>query len=220
MSHISTAELASIGSITKRQVQRTLERKGELWGAVRTSGGHWSIPDSPAVREWFSSHCRWNKPDGKRASHILPDLDSSIFTSEGVIIPADTQKREWKKIHKTILAYQHARKSRRGWLMRSRAFAMERWGEDYLAESEVQMETALGIEPPKESPKLNPADKSSAIVTIEGISQQFTLWHRKMDAEIAGWNKSQIEKAIGLLEPQARLLAELTAMRGRLKGGK
>jgi hypothetical protein len=128
-------------------------------------------------------------------------IDTATFGPDGVTIPTEATQDEWAAIHRSIMLCGKAHKA---WLKQSRAFATERWGEDYLAETEVQLEMALGIEPPKETPKLNPADKSSAIVTIEGISQQFTLWHRKMDAEIAGWDKPKIEKALGLLEPIER----------------
>jgi len=137
-------------------------------------------------------------------------IDSATFGPDGLTIPAETTQGEWAAIHRSIMLCGKAHKA---WLKQSRAFATARWGEEYLAETEVQLEMVLGIEPPKEAPRLNPADKSSAIVTIEGISQQFTLWHRKMDAQITSWDKPQIEKALGLLEPIER---EATRLRGML----
>lgn len=136
-------------------------------------------------------------------------IDTATFSPTEVTIPSDATQEEWVAIHKTIMM---CRKSSKSWLKQSREFASSRWGEEFLAETEVQMELLLGIEPPKETPKLNPADKSSAIVTIEGISQQFTLWHRKMDAEIAGWDKAKVEKALGLLEPIEREAKRLRGM--------
>jgi hypothetical protein len=58
---------------------------------------------------------------------------------------------------------------------------------------------------------LNSKDKSYAIVTIEGVHQSFELWHRKMRDEIPRWNKWKVERAIELVEPMARLHAELVA---------
>ena len=137
-------------------------------------------------------------------------IDTATFGPDGVTIPTEATQGEWAAIHRSIMLCGKAHKA---WLKQSRAFAMARWGEEFLAETEVQLELVLGIEAPKETPKLNPADKSSAIVTIEGISQQFTLWHRKMDSEIAGWDRAKVEKALGLLEPIER---EATRLRGML----
>lgn len=128
-------------------------------------------------------------------------IDPATFSPTSVTIPAEASQDEWLAIHKTILLCRKASKS---WLKQSREFATEHWGEEFLAESEVQLELALGIEPPKQSPELNPADKSRAIVTIEGISQQFILWERKMDSEIDSWDRAKTEKALNLLEPIER----------------
>lgn len=136
-------------------------------------------------------------------------IDPATFAPDGLHIPSEATQDDWLAIHKSIML---CRKASKLWLKKSREFASDRWGEEFLAESEVQMELALGIEPPKETTKLNPSDKSSAIVTIEGISQQFTLWHRKMDAEIAGWDRVKVEKALGLLEPIEREATRLRSM--------
>jgi hypothetical protein len=64
---------------------------------------------------------------------------------------------------------------------------------------------------------INPSDKSTAIVTIEGISQSFLLWRRKMASAIPSWGIKKIERAIELLAPMASLHAELCATRDRLQ---
>jgi hypothetical protein len=51
MSHITTLQLAEMAGITKRHCQRLLVA-GDVPDAVRTSGGHWSIPDNAKVRKW------------------------------------------------------------------------------------------------------------------------------------------------------------------------
>jgi hypothetical protein len=51
MSHISTQKLSEMAGITKRHCQRLLIA-GHVPDAVRTSGGHWSIPDNAKVRKW------------------------------------------------------------------------------------------------------------------------------------------------------------------------
>lgn len=50
MSHISRAELERLTGYKRRTIQR-LAGEGAFPGAVRTSAGHWQIPDSPEVRK-------------------------------------------------------------------------------------------------------------------------------------------------------------------------
>jgi hypothetical protein len=116
---------------------------------------------------------------------------------------------EWAEIHRNILLARHAS---RAWLKQSREFAEKQWGAEYVGQVEIQCELALGLPQPAEKPKLNPADKSKAIITIEGISQSFSMWSRKMRDEIETWEKARLQKALELLEPmekQARRIREL-----------
>ena len=41
-------------------------------------------------------------------------------------------------------------------------------------------------------------------MTIEGLSQSFILWQRKMSDEIQGWDKDKLTRALDLLEPMER----------------
>ena len=52
MSHITTLQLSEMAGITKRHCQRLLNAGRGPDDAVRTSGGHWSIPDNAKVRKW------------------------------------------------------------------------------------------------------------------------------------------------------------------------
>jgi hypothetical protein len=133
MSHLSTAQLAELARITKRQAQRILERGTPNLGASQTPGGHWIIPDTPAVRKWARHHQKWKRGGSAKKS------------------------------------------------------------------------------------SLNADDKSVAIVTIEGIGQQFALWQRKTADAVPRWSERQISAAIALLEPQARLYSELVARRDALE---
>lgn len=141
-------------------------------------------------------------------------IDPTTFAPEKVTIPEDATQEQWASIHATILL---CRKASRSWLKQSREWAEAKWGADYVAEAETQMELALGLPQPDPTPKhdLNPGDKSKAIVTIEGICQQFALWHRKMDSQITTWDRPRIEKALALIEPIER---EAKRLRGMLDG--
>lgn len=141
------------------------------------------------------------------------DMIAPSYRIDGITIPPDATLEEWEGIHRNIIM---CRKASRVWLNQSRAYASERWGDDYVANTEAQLELDLGILPAPKPPTatLNPSDKSSAIVTIEGISQSFTLWHRKMVGEIETWDRERLTKALALVEPieaQAKHLRELLA---------
>jgi hypothetical protein len=143
----------------------------------------------------------------------MNEIHTDIIRPDGLAIPDETTQEQWEALHRHILL---AKRAAGKWLSQSRSWASERWGIDYVAETEVQMELALGIETAAPKPSLNPQDKSRGIVTIEGIAQSFDLWHRKVAPEIAGWGRDKLERALELLEPIAR---QAEALRAILKGG-
>jgi excisionase family DNA binding protein len=51
MNTVSTQKLSEMAGITKRHCQRLLVA-GDVPDAVRTSGGHWLIPDNAEVKSW------------------------------------------------------------------------------------------------------------------------------------------------------------------------
>lgn len=137
-------------------------------------------------------------------------IETNTFTPSGLVIPATLTEDAWHDMHRTILL---CRASSRLWLKQSRDYASTRWGVDYVADAEIQMELSLGLPEPKpDKPALNPEDKSRGIVTIEGICQSFALWQRKMAPEIERWDRARLTKALSLVEPieaQARRIREL-----------
>ena len=136
--------------------------------------------------------------------------ESATFKADALHIPHDITEDAWASMHRTILL---CRASSRLWLRESRAYASARWGVEWVADAELQMELDLGLPEPKEKPQpLNPDDKSRGIVTIEGISQSFALWQRKMAPEIERWDRDRLTKALALVEPieaQAKRIREL-----------
>ena len=137
-------------------------------------------------------------------------IDPNTHTLESVSIDPATTQDQWLAIHRSIVLCKRA--SAR-WIRQSRAFAAERWGMDFVADSEVQMELVLGIEAKDPAPAaLNPQDKSKALVTIEGISQSFSLWERKMRDEVLTWDRPRLTRALELLEPMERQAREVRAM--------
>lgn len=140
----------------------------------------------------------------------LTTIDNVMFTHKGLCIPDDISEEAFLSNHKTVML---CRASARLWLRDSRAYASARWGVEWIADAELQMELDLGLPEPKtEKPALNPKDKSRAIVTIEGICQSFALWQRKMAPEIERWDRDRLTKALALVEPieaQAKRIREL-----------
>ena len=136
-------------------------------------------------------------------------IDQNTFTVESVNIDPLATQDEWASIHRAVILCRQASGK---WLKQSRAFGIQKWGEEYVADAEVQMELALGIETSDKPATLNAPDKSKAIVTIEGIHQSFVLWERKMHDEVEGWPEDKLKRALDLLEPmerQARRVREL-----------
>jgi hypothetical protein len=78
-----------------------------------------------------------------------------------------------------------------------------------MADTELQLELDLGLSLPPEKPTLNPTDKTTAIVTIEGLSQKFQLWERKMSDDIGKWDKARLERALELLTPMETTAARI-----------
>jgi hypothetical protein len=128
-------------------------------------------------------------------------IDQAMFTLAGMNLPENLTTDEWTAIHRDILV---CKKAATKWLTQSRDYSTARWGVEFTADTETQLELDLGLSLPEPKPALNPADKTKAIVTIEGLSQSFILWQRKMSDEISQWDKDRLNRALELLEPMER----------------
>ena len=128
-------------------------------------------------------------------------IDATMFTLHALNLPATLTPAEWTDVHRDILT---CKKAASKWLSQSRDYGTARWGMEFCADTEAQLELDLGLALPEAKTTLNPADKTKAIVTIEGLSQSFILWQRKMSDEIQGWDKDRLNRALELLEPMER----------------
>lgn len=130
----------------------------------------------------------------------------TLPNDKDLVIPDDTTQETWTPNHcKLLLAKRFLSK----WIKSSREFGIKHFGLDYVAETEVQMEFQLGIEVKDKENDLNPKDKSRAIVTIEGITQSFKLWQRKIQDDIPKWDKERLERALNMLEPMEKQASEI-----------
>ena len=128
-------------------------------------------------------------------------IDTTMFTLHALNLPDTLTPSEWTAIHRDILV---CKKAATKWLQQSRDYSTGRWGVEFCADTEAQLELDLGLALPDAKPALNPADKTKAIVTIEGLSQKFLLWQRKMNEEVTTWDSDRLNAALNLLEPMEK----------------
>ena len=115
-------------------------------------------------------------------------------------------KEDWFQLHAKCVAAKHLGSK----LVKfSRDRATSEWGVEFVADSEVQIEMDLGITFPEEKPRLNPADKSTGIVTIEATNASFLAWERKMHEERRGWDIERKRKLWELLKPMVEVGLEI-----------
>jgi hypothetical protein len=133
-------------------------------------------------------------------------IDTTMFTLHALNLPETLTPAEWTNIHKDILVCKRAASK---WLSQSRDYSTSRWGMEFTADTEAQLELDLGLTLADEKPTLNPDDKTKAIVTIEGLSQKFTVWERKMSDDIGKWDRDRLERALELLTPMETTAARI-----------
>jgi hypothetical protein len=133
-------------------------------------------------------------------------IDTTMFTLNALNLPDTLTPAEWTNIHRDILVCKRAASK---WLSQSRDYSTARWGMEFCADTEAQLELDLGLTLTEEKPTLNPDDKTKAIVTIEGLSQKFTVWERKMSDDIGKWDKARLERALELLTPMEATAARI-----------
>jgi hypothetical protein len=139
---------------------------------------------------------------------------TTITKDRQLVIPDDTTAEQWADIHGSIML---AKRMAGKWIKASREYGEKHFGLDFVAETEVQMEFTLGIEVNEKDESSNAKDKSKAIVTIEGITQSFKLWQRKIKDDIDNWDKERLGRALSLLEP---IEAQARAIRERINADK
>ena len=136
-------------------------------------------------------------------------IDTTMFTLAALNLPETLTPAEWTNIHRDILVCKRAASK---WLSQSRDYSTARWGMEFTADTEAQLELDLGLALTDEKPTLNPNDKTKAFVTIEGLSQKFEMWERKMHDEIDQWDKPRLTRALELLTPMEATAARIRGL--------
>mgnify|MGYP000968836003 CR=1 FL=1 len=67
-------------------------------------------------------------------------IDQAMFTLAGLNLPATLTPAEWTDVHLDILT---CKKLASKWLSQSRDYAKNRWGEEFMNDTELQLELKL-----------------------------------------------------------------------------
>lgn len=140
----------------------------------------------------------------------LADCRIQLDDKGGLIIPEDLTRPEFYE------AYRRARRYKswvKAWTRRLEEFGLAAYGLEEMQGMYEQLGMELGDDQTKpEGISVNASDKSTAIITIEGVAQQFVMWERKMSGKIPDWSAETLKRAIDILEPIDAKLRELRQM--------
>lgn len=144
---------------------------------------------------------------------------SGYFRPDGLVLPETISGQEFFDVGYEIKIRKRCSSL---WLRQWREYGDKQYGEEFTQDTEEKVDTqvdlALDLPPSEESakPKLNTGlGKGTAIVTIEGVHQLFSIWRRKMDSAIGEWNTQDRKKACELLRPMVEFYDSLLATEER-----
>ena len=142
---------------------------------------------------------------------------SGYFRPDGLVLPEVMSGQEVFEVGYKI---KLAKKCSSIWMRQWREYVASNHGEEFLEDTEaqidLQLDLELGIPEGDERPKLNEGlGKGTAIVTIEGVHQLFSIWRRKMDSSIPKWNREDRKKACELLRPMVEFYDSLIGQEGK-----
>ena len=129
-------------------------------------------------------------------------VDPPADLAEEIEMPESMTRVQWQQVHAKILK---CNKAANGWLNKSRKFASERWGNDYVADCELQMSLALGDEPRAIPAKLDKPERDVAMA--EQLGKTFARWTRIIDIERVTPDKARAMLVV--LEPVADVVRKL-----------
>ena len=139
---------------------------------------------------------------------LYSEIMSVIPGPMDIVIPENIGKDEWLEIHKRILI---CRRSAGQWVSKSRKFAADKWGMDFVMDSEVQMELDLGIEH-KDKPERIETGKE--LLAAQGIATMFQRMIKRAP-DPSQWDKDRAGKVLAMIEPIevfARKLREVACL--------
>ena len=155
--------------------------------------------------------------EGEDFAQVL--TPAGYFRPDGLVLPEVLSGQEFFEIGYRIKV---AKKCSSLWMRQWREYGEKQYGEDFVEDTEEQIDSqlslALGLPPSEETtkPQLNDGlGKGTAIVTIEGIHQWFSIWRRKVPVE--KWGTPERKKACELLRPMVEFYDYLLSKEGGAK---
>lgn len=135
-------------------------------------------------------------------TEMAESFSSSSLAKVEFQIPPFVEKDQWEGIHRAILA---CRNSAARWLSKSRRFATERWGADYVARAESQLELDLGIEA---KPDALPMRTVSPAARIAAFARSWEKAAKEMGS-IEKWDESALTESLQALEQLAEAIDKM-----------
>lgn len=111
---------------------------------------------------------------------------------ESLEMPEAMTRPEWLAFHRRLVTCRHHAGH---WLSKSRRFAMERWGLDFVTDSETQMELALGLE---SKPRI---DVDRPVFEVACAQAMAARMNRLSRSDPTKWPKESVETVAEALRP-------------------
>jgi hypothetical protein len=142
---------------------------------------------------------------------------NGYFRPDGLVLPEVLSGQEFYDVGYKIRV---AKKCASLWMTHWREYGAKQYGEEFVEDTEAQidkqLDLELGLPAEAKKPMLNDGlGKGTAIITIEGLYQGFSIWRRKMNDSIPKWNSEDRKKACELLRPMVEFYDELLATEAR-----
>jgi hypothetical protein len=140
--------------------------------------------------------------------HMSNELTpTGYFRPDGLVLPDGLSKDEFFDV---LYKAKLCKKFGSIWVRQAIEYGLKTYDKEFVWDTEDQVDEQIekqhelftGFPQQQDRPKLNEGlGKGTAIVTIEGLHQGFSIWRRKMDTSIPKWNSDDRKKACELLRP-------------------
>jgi hypothetical protein len=130
--------------------------------------------------------------------------EAGIVVADEIAFPSDLTQGKWVEIHRQIVLCKRMAAT---WLSKSRKFAVDRWGIDFVTESEVQMELALGFEH-KEIERAEPSIER----VLPMLCHSACKWASVAAPMVNQWDREHAAQALEALRPVADVIEALRAV--------
>ena len=132
-----------------------------------------------------------------------PIIDPPADIADEIEMPESMTRGQWKNVHGRILQCNRFASK---WLNKSRKFASERWGDEFVSKSEHQMELSLGIESKQSEGKKQSYEREVAVAV--SLAKGFTRL-LKITESINDWPLEKSELILSALNSIDEMSAAL-----------